>query len=74
MMRRVLGAVMFVSLLAPGAFAQAQQQPFKLGTFEERGHLCPRRSDLLQTKLFLTNGCVPRSLRSETSEGRNLLG
>ena len=37
-MRRVLGAVVFLSFLAPGAFAQAQQ-PFKLGTFEERGQV-----------------------------------
>lgn len=35
-MKRVLMAVVFLCSFAPGLFGQAQQ-PFKLGTFEERG-------------------------------------
>ena len=36
-MKRVLMAIAYLSFFAPGLFSQAQQQAFKLGTFEERG-------------------------------------
>jgi len=37
-MKRLLLAMMLVSVFAPGLFGQAQE-PFKLGTFEERGQV-----------------------------------
>jgi 2-keto-4-pentenoate hydratase/2-oxohepta-3-ene-1,7-dioic acid hydratase in catechol pathway len=59
-MKRVLTAIAFLSFLAPGLFAQAQQ-PFKLGTFEEGGRvfLGLVLRDALVVHLAEANAAVP---------------